>query len=346
MKNNANKYGAVSAKVSAMRGKMLRDKDYDALLSKGTVPEIAEYLFTSESCGSHLSSLRSGEVHRAQLEYQLGRSFILQSMRLAGMIFGKERDILSLLLYEYEKENLLAYFRHLISERDAEFFFAGNDFVRVHSAVPYAQLAACHSFSEAADVLSETQYGALLSDLLRSEQPDYNQIERRLVEHYFDCSARLIEASFSKEDASVIVKQLEVEKDFRNILRILRLKKFYPGEEISKYLLRGGHRIRGAVLQELLSARDYDAALAVVQQTRYGRYFSGEAFLDNAYLVYLERDSRRILSGGGATILCVPAYFNLKRIEIHNIITIIEGKRYGCSREAIVQKLVGYHRRG
>ena len=100
MKNNANKYGAVSAKVSAMRGKMLRDKDYDALLSKGTVPEIAEYLFTSESCGSHLSSLRSGEVHRAQLEYQLGRSFILQSMRLAGMIFGKERDILSLLLYE------------------------------------------------------------------------------------------------------------------------------------------------------------------------------------------------------------------------------------------------------
>ena len=129
-------------------------------------------------------------------------------------------------------------------------------------------------------------------------------------------------------------------------MRILRLKKFYPGEEISKYLLRGGHRIRGAVLQELLSARDYDAALAVVQQTRYGRYFSGEAFLDNAYLVYLERDSRRILSGGGATILCVPAYLNLKRIEIHNIITIIEGKRYGCSREAIVQKLVGYHRRG
>ncbi len=49
MKNNANKYGAINAKVSAMRGKMLRDKDYDALLSKGTVPEIAEYLFTTES---------------------------------------------------------------------------------------------------------------------------------------------------------------------------------------------------------------------------------------------------------------------------------------------------------
>lgn len=333
-------HSAVCAKIRAMYGKRLRERDLTALLSKRSVPEIAAYLKGTEAYGRLLSGINEHMVHRGQLEDLLGRELVNQTVRIQHYISGGDESVLSIALLRYERDSILSYIRHLLSGKETTFFFPLNDFVRRHSSLPYEQMTAGRRMEQLPDILSGTAYGALLARAAaQGRLRDYPYLERLFSDAFFDGVLALLSDALPRDEAARVGAFFQVERDFANLSRLLRLKRYYPDADPSAYLLRPGLRIKEPMLARL-SAADYDEALALIRGTAYGRYFEEGA--DDAYYRCSFHDANRTLRSGTPSIAVVTAYLHLKQIEIHNLTNIIEGVRYGQPAGQIRKKLIGY----
>ena len=66
-------HNATVAKIRAMYGNRLKQADYDELVNKSSVAEIAEYLKKNTHYGKMLSSIDTVNIHRGFLEDLLKR---------------------------------------------------------------------------------------------------------------------------------------------------------------------------------------------------------------------------------------------------------------------------------
>jgi len=70
------KYSHLSTKIRAMKGKMLTKDDYEQLLLRNSVLEVAIYLKNNTYYNDFLQELNESNVHRGQVEMLLYKSII------------------------------------------------------------------------------------------------------------------------------------------------------------------------------------------------------------------------------------------------------------------------------
>lgn len=335
-------YSAVCAKVRAMYGKRLTLADYDALLAKRTIPEIASYLKATPGYEEVLNGINEHMLHRGQLEELLERDIIHQTIRLHGFIAGPSRQILAIVLLRHEKDNLLAYIRHLLSKAETTFFFSQNEFVNTHSRLPLEQLTTGLTIQEVAAILQSTPYGPPLAHIVSTgKATNYPYIEKVFTEFFFERVAMLVTEAVPKNQLKFFLSFFLAEKDFLNLQRLFRLKLYYPEMSVNEHLLSQGPRLSSALLEEL-SACSLEELQHRVTELYYGKYFASGRALDDAFFHFSFDICRKILHGATNESAAIPAYLHLKQLEIHNLTLIIEGVRYGRSAEQIKSRIIGY----
>ncbi|MGI6124122.1 MAG: V0D/AC39 family V-type ATPase subunit, partial [Acetivibrionales bacterium] len=101
------------------------------------------------------------------------------------------------------------------------------------------------------------------------------------------------------------------------------------------------NRLNKKVLERLLNASNVEEYIAVLKKTPYGFLFEGQDQLlfEHNYLEYIYKLHRMYFRRQPFSVACIISYLRLKELELSNIISIIEGIRYGLS-EGMIRKFV------
>ena len=126
--------------------------------------------------------------------------------------------------------------------------------------------------------------------------------------------------------------------DFANITRVMRLKKHFhvAKEQLPRYLLPFGSRLKSGYLKELVQAPGWEEAMELLRQGPYGKAFrqTGGGRIEE-YAFAFGRQGRAQLRRGRPSAFDGVAYLEIKENELNNIVNVIECIRYQIPPEQI-----------
>ena len=341
------KNSALSAKVHAMTGTTLHQADYDALMQLHSVPSVASYLNENTRYQQVLKTASITTLHRGKLE-QLLKSQILDDI-LALLHYTDIGSTFFLKVLEIQDgiEKLKIFLRLLHIGHPEQITEQTLDIPVGNSQIRVSELAQVTSFSAFMEFIKPTPF----YDALRSFTDDPRRQELFYLEVALDTYwAKLIYLYAKKylnpEEAKVALKVYGTEIDLDNLVFLLRCKERFEmtPEEIYACIIPSYYRLSETAITDIVNSTSMDMALKIIrEETPYGSAFhEGDRFFEKRKNDYMARLHRRVYATHPYSIQAAISYVHLRRIEINNIVSIIEGIRYGLNPDQIQEYLIGY----
>lgn len=341
-------YSALSGKSRAMYGRLLKPVDYQELMRKSNVSEIADYLRNNTHFGASLATEDVGVIHRGHLENVLKRGLMDDYGKLISFSKGNVRAFIQIVYKRHEIESLKLLFRAFASGAvDQELIEDGLLFLERCDRVHIPKLAMSRSASEFVAGLEGTEYHALLRPFITDDNRfQLFNIEMRLDSHFYDCVHDALKNCFTGEDERIVNRLFGVEIDLFNILTIYRGKVFFRMDRdvINSYLIPYYGTLSRQEKLAMLDAKDREELKALIAKTRYTDVFSGEdeRWYELNLQNYVYRINSVLFRHDTFTIACVLSYLKLRECELKNIVSLIEGIRYRLPEESLAQYLIGF----
>lgn len=269
---------------------------------------------------------------------------LLQDLR------GAEKALVAHFLEKYEIENLKVALRIREGSRGEEEM---KYIVRrtLPNSLPYQAIAEAASIEDVLVLVGGTPYAPAIQAVLDDfrERGTLFPVEINLEIDYYRRLVKLVE-SLSTKDRRIALQLVGLEIDQKNISWLVRLKFYYdiPVGDLLNYNIPGGYRMkrdrltrafRADTMREVLTIALEkslgQASDALIREGRLSKLYLLEIILWNQLIV----EARRTLGGFPFTIGTILAYLILKRTEIRNIITILNGKVYRMDRGEIESHL-------
>ena len=132
--------------------------------------------------------------------------------------------------------------------------------------------------------------------------------------------------------------------DFNNLVRIIRLKKYYnPDEDYIRDSLFPYGTISNKKLESLIQAKSIDEIHSIVQTTTFGKLISGIEYdyIDELPTKVKFAKCKHFIRYSVNPPVVMLSYILLTELELSNIINIIEGIRYKLPKDEI-KKMLNY----
>jgi V/A-type H+-transporting ATPase subunit C len=332
-------YIAAAAKTRALFGGILNENVYDDLLSRNSVADVAVYLRNHTVYGEVLESLPLAELHRADLEILLKRQFIIETGRIYKHI--KDKYFFFDLNLDFEIEILKTIIRSFLTEGscshnyDLLIFKKGQFF-------DFADLISAESLNVLITKLKKSKVSKYVVPILSEKDPKLIQsIETNLDIFYFTNAYLSAKNNLKGEQLEFVNNFLGTKADLYNVVLILRAKKYFSWarDEIIPHIINYYNRINSEVIYKMADAPSFAACEAFLSKTVYGHIAEDSGFDILMKKYYLSKYISRIRAS--VDFKAVLYYFQLKKIDIENIITITEAVRYGYGR-AEAKKMIVY----
>lgn len=335
---------AIFTKLKTMYGQSLTATDYQSLTLRRSVGEIAAYLKNETHFSQVLSNVKESMVRRGYLEDLLRRDLFQRFTRLSRYDFSPaDKSFYRFCMVYIEVEQLLDYLRYLNAGLSDQFVIALPGFLIHYLRYPILELTKARTLDQAVEKLAGTPYGPLLRSAREQEGALIRNCEQKLYQYYYDGVFQLIGQTFSGKARQQVTELFAAQMDLSNLSTIQRLKMFYHQgkEEITPYLLKNPHsRLSKNAMAALLEAQDHQQVLAALSTTPYRRVDSDVGQLSHSEDQALFGMARRVLRFTTNPAAGFAAFLLLSKQEVHNVINIIEGIRYGLSQEEIQSLLV------
>ncbi|HEY8499167.1 MAG TPA: V-type ATPase subunit [Clostridia bacterium] len=341
-----NKYSALFGKTHAMFGKLLTTENYYELMRQKNVINIAAFLKYRTDCGKAFDGIDESEIHRAHLENVIRKSFLDHYRKLSYFTSGNIKGFLKIAYLKHEIESLKRLFRVLEMEGDTAPAQNSLLFLKKYDMLNLENLAATGNTKTFISNLEGTEYYHVLRPFL-SEAGQHNlfHIEMALDMYYINLINRKKKQLLTGLDAKIADHSIGTEIDVLNLMWIYRARIAYnlDGNAILRYLIPGGYKLSAELLRELVRINSRDGFLAIIGNTEYSNLFLSEphGFFELNFSEYMYRMHSRFFRKYGFSIAAVLSYLHLKECELSNIISIIEGIRYGLPVDRIKSFVVG-----
>ncbi|MTI48774.1 V-type ATPase subunit [Sporosalibacterium faouarense] len=339
-------FAAINTKIRALKGKMLDEKDYLKLISKKSVPEIAEYLKNNTYYTDVLKDEDIKNIHRNRLELLFKKHIIIQFEKILHHFTGEYRKLFKILFMRYEIEDLKLYIRALSRGESLEEVKKLVLYSGIYSSIDHDLLITSKSISEFVRNLKGTIY----YDGLKGYQDEQGSkltfyLEMNLDILYF---TKLYEqaGSLDKKNEKILKELLGKNIDLLNLEWIYRGIKFYKlsPEELINYTLNGGYSLSFNDIKNLCYSKDEKELIERMINSQYGFLFDNEDTLD----LFMERRIERYLyfqflgyyRKERMNITQSIAYIHLLEYEIRDIISITEAIRYDLDKSQVKSYLV------
>ena len=286
-------------------------------------------------------------MHRGQLEHVIRQQLFSDYLKTLNYISLDELKFYTFFLKRMEIDQILSCVRYLVTDNTGEYFFSLPSSFEKHTKLDLHSLAKVKSYDELLNLLSKTPYHSILKefDPKAENKTDIIMIESEFDRYFYSYVFSVIDKEFSAPVANKIRSSFGVDVDMKNITEIIRLKKYFnvKSDQIKPLLLPWYYRIKKVDLTRMTEAPDVDTAMQVLADTGYAKFY------EHGKYDYIERLSQQIkyehnkslLAFSDSASVSVVAYLQLKKLEIDNIIGVIEGVRYGLNPAEISNVLVG-----
>lgn len=337
------KYPYTYARVSAMKGALLRRDDYDRLL-KMSISEVVRFLQDTQyrfEIDEFAATHEGLELIEMALRQNLARALA----KLQRITTGNLRLILNAYLVRQDIENLKIVLRaKFTGDENAERLIvpAGNfskqyflSLMQKESVEDVARLVTIANLKKGIEHYQKT--GSLF------------EIENQLDSHYY---LSLLELTKRMPKQGTMFREfIMTELDVHNIMMILRLtKEGFAAEKIEPYLFSQGSRLRKVQLQKLLVSSDVEEILDKLKSMGF-RSMIGEA--DEAYKKqkrladvevalhgYLLQRATLLWHQHPLSVDTIFGFMAAKEIEVRNLIMLIKAKKLGLGEEFAKSGLV------
>lgn len=344
---NALSSNAVATKAKAMYGKRLRKEDYQEMLRKRSVNEVAAYLKNETAYGDILDGVRENAIHRSQLEHLLKKDLYLKSQKLANFAGVQHRQFYDYLVRLSEIDQIMNCI-HAIGDDDREDYLASiPSYLGKRTRFDFLALGNVHHFDDLLYVLRGTGYDKILAEFkpaTSSDKIDTLGCERALRKDYYEKLFDVIRRSYKGTLRKQLLEIFETGLELENVSRIYRLKKYFHADPslISRTLIPVHSRLSSSFMDELVQAPSDKEMLRLLSESSY-QFYVGEK--DYVFIEYYATEikyhlSERYMRFSTVAPLVYATYISLHNIEIENIIHIIEGVRYHVSPESIEEVLI------
>jgi V/A-type H+-transporting ATPase subunit C len=338
---------ALAAKVKAMYGKRLSPQNYKELLRKQTVNEVAAYLKQQTSYSTLLSDINENLIHRGQLENILKKLFFDEYIKMFFYVKQDERKFYDFIIIQMELDEILSCIRYINAGRMGEYIFSLPSFFVKHSNIDINGLAKVRSYAELQELLKGTPYYDILKQFEQTNdnKSDTIKIEIEFKRYYYNKILSIIESNFSGKTKTEILKSFAMEIDLENLMLIMRLKKYFnaSNEFINNLLLPYYFKVSKDEINKILQETDIASIKKAIFDTYYGKIFKKydfefiEKYGQQANYEY----HKKLLRFSSNSPSLVVSFMQLERIELNNIINIIEGIRYAMPASEISKLLIG-----
>lgn len=341
------KYASAVSKTRFLHGKLLSKNHYNEIVEKKSVHDVASYLKNNTGYGDVLANVNENIIRRGELEKLLKASVQNDYEKLLRFLRGKAKKFLETLFLRYEIEDLKIILRILSTDQSNQLEFEYLVFLTKYSELDRDKLLLSKNITEFIENLRDTDYYHVLAPFITSEErQNLFNIEVSLDIHFFKMVTNAKDKFLSGKDKKIVSDMSGLEIDVLNIFWIYRCIKFFnmPREVILNHVIPHWHHLSRKQLIDLASSKNINEFKDIVSKTRYIRILKsidGPTWEIN-YMRFLDKSYRKHLYSGNYSFGTFIAYLRLKEMDIKNIVTIIEGIKYGLPKEEI-KKLVVVH---
>lgn len=330
-------YGAISAKVLALYGKLLSENDWSRLRDCTSPAEVLSVLKALPGWSGYVSEL-SASSDTERLKQTIRSKHHRDYEKLYRFCSLSDKRLLSLLLIGEEYNYILAALRCLYSGESVRLPAETTDFMRAHSSVDVKALEEATGFSAVCAAAKDSIFFGTLAALSPPGSlglPDYSKTGVALERCYYQYVFSEITKKYSGTGKEELVRLLGTEADLLNIVGILRLLRYFP-DSLSKapeLLVPVYGKLKPRLMQELLLAQSETEAVERLKQSAFAAAFEDyrPEELDRLYERAMGALCRRIVKMPAPNI-CVPvAYLTLSELECTRLVRIIEALGYGIN---------------
>lgn len=338
-------YNATVAKIMAIYGKRVTPQDYAEMMNKQSVSEAAEYLKKNTHYSSVLASIDTNTVHRGMLENLLRRSVFETYIRITSFEHISKQEFYNYKIIQTEIDEILRCVR-FINARSKKMITDVPIYINKLTSFDLIELAKIRNFKELLEFLRKTPYYDVLKKAKVNSDgfADVTNCETLLRSYYIGMMKSSLH--FKKSDADQFMTLLETDIDLINVINAYRLTAFFGENEdtIEEDMLPFYGRLSAARQREIYSAPNSEEFIK-----RFSKTYYGKLMIENGYDINnLEHSARQLrykyaksaLKRSSSAPLSVYAFIYLLEIEVRNLISIIEGIRYGVEAGKIASLII------
>ena len=350
MLNQVMKNSALCAKVRAMRGRALGDADYNLLMNMTSVTEVAKFLSVHPTYADAFAGRNTSNMHRAAIERCLREHlqcdierilpFMDQGAKKFMEIFSLEDGIAKIklclrLIHINHSDKIGEYMSKVIggkweiSADEAESIESIDAFIEMLRGTPY--------------------YTPLLVFCGKPKLQEPFYMETALDTFWANMVYKYAKKYLASDEAKSVIKVYGTEFDLQNLAFLLRCKRTFKmtDEEIYASVIPKYYRLKESTISKIVKCQSYSDAISIIStETPYGLAFSEkDRFIEKRQNEYMADMKRRMNYALMYSIQSAICYIHLRRTEIDNIVSIIEGIRYDLGAEKIAEYLFGYGRK-
>lgn len=332
-------YAAINSKIKAMQRKFLTKEQYKKIIKCENYEQVLNFLNNETEYGQLLKGYNLQEMHRGKLEHILMKNYIENFQKIIHFFNGEYKKFLKAMFMRFQLEDVRYIIRGKYTGRQNNDLNALITYDSPLNDLNFDKMLAATSMNEVMNALEGTNYYKYLKGIVdKSDEETLFRIEVTLDFMYYSYLQKAID-KLNNKDREIMHEIAGTYVDLLNLQFIYRGKKYYKlsPEEILNYTLPDGFNINIDKLKRLCYANDIDKFQKVLLDTKYGKFIKYSVRED--YLV--ERDILSYISSmhlknkkeHNSNISTVVAYLELALIEIKNITSLIEIKRYSINDE-------------
>jgi len=337
------KNGALGARTKCMYGKRITRAQYETLVSKHDVSDVILYLKSETDYREAFAGVNENMLYFGLVESLIRRDIYGDYLKICSLAFGYDRKLMDFVLLRAEMSEILSFVMLLLSGRQGDYRCGLPDLLLSRSKIAFTDLAQSADYPAFLEKLRGTAYHSVLSGFVAQPAPAFTEIEVAVTLDHYRRLQKIVADTPDAYTRDAMMKHLRAQTDMMNISRIKRMKKYYAysPEDVSQNLVRPGKSKDKALIRSLIEA-DEEGIDAILADSRYGPLATGvgEKDFEKTYYSLIAQNGRRIMYGAVPTALTALAYIELKEIEMRNLITIVEGIRYGVTPSKIMDYLV------
>ena len=326
-------FGAASAKVKAMYAKRLRPEDFARISAMRNVPEVVSFLREHPGWrGAFDGSF--DETRRGPLEAGLRRYLLSEYTRVLLFVQREDRFILYDRVLRAEMEQIMRFLRHAGAGRTSDYEADLSALFRIQSRINFDRLSKADTYADMLEAVKNTRFHGALSRLPVGEDgfPEYPSVETVMRHHYYKTLMDMVDKRYRGATRELLRRAVGSQVDMINITNIMRMRKYFPErmDTVIPMLLPVRYKLSPAFIRQLYSAKDDEAAQALLRGSPYGKVFSEHQFthIEEYYYQYIYDFNRKILTGGIPSVYTPAAYLSLRDVELKNLTAAIERVRY------------------
>lgn len=340
---------ALLTKCRAMFGKRLSAQDVHALLACRTVSQVAAYLKQNTHYSYALADIDENHIHRNRLEEALNKQLFYEYASLCRYELSVGEHLAEYVVMRMELRQLLSFLRLLSAGKPQEYLFAIPYFFEQHTDMNLMELSRVTSYEEFLEAAKPSSFYPIFKRFApkKGAQFDYAAIEHAMYAFLFSRVLKNVDKYYHGKAQSELYEILGSHVELMNVLSIYRLKKYYSADpSLIKTLIHPyNYRISQKLINEMINAESAQEVLDLFFARTPYRHDVPREEIENAHVDVLlrivsYRTARRFLRFSTNPSVVLLAFIELSETEISEIVTIIEGIRYGLSSEEIMAMIV------